>query len=109
MSTSRKQLTKDVEEALNKLKIGGQKLTETEIPPYVFKEAHLLVRSVNYDERYHATMFDLLLERGKGVQLSMACDKIKQWKSGLKELLRYPMDLYLAPNRPELKIIKVSQ
>ncbi len=108
MSTSRKVVSEDVEKSLNKLRRSGQNLTEAELPLNVYKGAKLLVSSVRYRDRYTTDIFDLILQRSVGIELSKAVDSIKQWQVGLKALIRYPTNLFLAPNRPELKNIKVS-
>ena len=106
-TTTRKSVSQDVEKSLNQLKHSGQNLTEAVLPPNVYKTANTFVCSVEYRDRYSTDVFNLILKRSKGIELSKSVDKIKQWQPGLKALLRYPMDLFLAPNRPELKIIKV--
>ena len=109
---SRKEIVREVETALISLRQSGQKLTEAKIPKDVYERTYRFVISASYSDRYTTSMFEFLVNRAREnkskTHLSIAADMVNKWREGLKVLASYPMDLYLAPNRPELKIIKVS-
>ena len=111
MSTRREDIVTSVRNSIDSLKSSGQKLTEATIPDNVFRQASILVSTVEFSGRYEfPKLFELLLSRARdsSVRLNETRETVKKWQEGLKALLRYPMDLLLAPNRPELKIIKVG-
>lgn len=109
MSETRDSVISEVQKSLMTLRSTEQKLTEALIPDDVYTCALNMVISVKFETRYHnSNMFKLLLKREPCTNLSKAPEVIRRWQAGLNLLLRYPMDLYLAPNRPELKTIKVS-
>lgn len=113
MSETRDSIVKAVESSLSTLRSVEQKLNEAVIEEDVYTRALNMVISIKFESRYkNPALFQLLLSRGRELNqnkdLSNAHQVLKTWQNGLKELLRYPMDLYLAPNRPELKSVKVS-
>ncbi len=109
---SRKEIVGEVETALIRLRQSGQKLTEAKIPNKVYESTYRFVISAPFSDRYTTGMFEFLVNRARdnksNTHLSIATDVVIKWREGLKVLASYPTDLYLAPNRPELKIIKVS-
>ena len=53
-------------------------------------------------------VFTTLLPLCNQLFLTDAIPEVKRWQQGLNALLHYSINLLLAPNRPELKHVKVT-
>ena len=53
-------------------------------------------------------IYALLKEAAEHSSLELDSVMIEHWQEALKALLRYALNLLLAPNRPELRTVKVS-
>ena len=98
-----------VKDSVSVLQLSELQLTDLEISKNVFDLAELFVQKVTFDSRYgQPKVFTTLLPLCNQISLIDAIPEVKNWQQGLKALLRYPINLLLAPNRPELKRVKVS-
>ena len=98
-----------VKDSISVLQSNELQSTNLEIPKKVFDLAELFVQNVTFDSRYgQPKVFTTLLPLCNQISLNDAIPEVKNWQQGLKALLRYPINLLLAPNRPELKRVKVS-
>ena len=105
----REALLISVKDSISVLQSSELQLTDLEISKNVFDSAELFVQKVNFDSRYgQPKVFTTLLPLCNHLSLTEAIPEVKSWQQGLKALLRYPINLLLAPNRPELKRVKVS-
>ena len=87
-----------------------QQLSDLEISKDVFQMAENFVITVPFQYRYttHNVYTLFVRDNSTSVKLIDGTVEVKSWQMGLKSLLRYVINLLLAPNRPELKRIKVS-
>ena len=53
------------------------------------------------------SIYDLLIRDAGDTPLKKAKDKLQEWQVATKALLRYALNLLLAPNRPEFLRMKV--
>ncbi len=54
------------------------------------------------------SIYDLLITDARSTPLAGAGTKITEWRDAGKSLVRYTLNLLLAPNRPEFQRLKVS-
>ena len=109
MDPDKEALLTAVKDSISVLQSSELQLTDLEIPKNVFDLAEVFVQKVNFDLRYsQPKVFTTLLPLCNHLSLTEAIPEVKSWQQGLKALLRYPINLLLAPNRPELKRVKVS-
>ena len=108
MAVRRTDVLSRTDESLKELQSSEQQLTDSQLPSTVFELTNDFVLCTRFNDRYNKPqLFQLLIVRGKDLQLQESREVIRTWQVGLKSLLQYPIDLLLAPNRPELKIVKV--
>ena len=108
MAVRRTDVLSRTDESLKELQSSEQQLTDSQLPSTVFELTNDFVLCTRFNDRYNKPqLFQLLIVRGKDVRLKESREVIRTWQAGLKSLLQYPIDLLLAPNRPELKIVKV--
>ena len=109
MDPDKEALLTAVKDSISVLQSSELQLTDLEIPKNVFDLAEVFVQKVNFGLRYsQPRVFTTLLPLCNHLSLTEAIPEVKSWQQGLKALLRYPINLLLAPNRPELKRVKVS-
>lgn len=93
---------------VQKNRSANQQLADLVIPEDAYKIGKAIVPKVTFKIRYHhSEVFTILLPLCDEVPLSQGKEKVRAWQKGLKALLRYINNLLLAPNRPELKSVKV--
>ena len=108
MAVTRTYVLSRTDESLKELQSSEQQLTDSQLPSTVFELTNEFVLCTQFNDRYKKPqLFQLLIVRGKDVDLEKSREVVRTWQAGLKSLLQYPIDLLLAPNRPELKIVKV--
>lgn len=85
-----------------------RQLTDLVIPQSIYDYCRRFAEEILFEYRYEILeVFEILQEDSKTLNASEA--EVNKMKKGLKSLLRYPLNLLVAPNRPELKIIKVRR
>ena len=110
MDPDKEALLTAVKDSISVLQSSELQLTDLEIPKNVFDLAEVFVQKVYFDLRYsQPRVFTTLLPLCNHLSLTEAIPEVKSWQQGLKALLRYPINLLLAPSRPELKCVKVSR
>jgi len=94
----------------------NQNLRDVKLPEEVYRKAESLTRS-DVDRRLYfpvlgqlegGSIYELLKEAADKSNLD-AYDLVGNWIEAFGNLLRYALNLLVAPNRPELKRIKVSR
>lgn len=107
MATRRDAITISLERCVAEYRSTDRQLADLIIPQSTYDKATILAKEVYFRERYsNSEVFTLLLKTD--VQTLIEGERqIKSWQRGLKALLRYLNNLLLAPNRPELKTVKV--
>ena len=101
----------------------GQALRQVQVPDSVYQLAKRFIKRVpnvypQYGHIEHMRygvlysiesggIYELLIRDAEGITASQATEKISQWKEALKSLLRYALNLLLAPKRPEFQSMKV--
>ena len=114
MAVNREQVTKAVHGALQASR--QQQLKQVQLPPHVYELARKFTTSVPWNDELQKLvrfvslpMVYMLLSEKVGTK---GVDEGEQEFNSLQEaceaLLRYPMNLLLAPNRPEFRRISVS-
>uniref|UniRef100_A0A1X7VM39 Protein kinase domain-containing protein n=1 Tax=Amphimedon queenslandica TaxID=400682 RepID=A0A1X7VM39_AMPQE len=97
-------LLKDV---VLKIQSTDRQLTDVVIPQDIYDLCRRFVEEKLFEDRYeNHKVFEILQQDSKELIASEA--EVNKMKNGLKSLLRYPLNLLVAPNRPEVKIIKAS-
>ena len=116
-STSSRRVTRDViVNAIRGVKIGpGQQLRQVEVSPDVYQKAkEFAMWAPNFgaeNQPYRFKMeflYQLLQTNITSRTLQEALGEVEGWQSACKALLRYALNLLLAPKRPEFQQIKVG-
>ena len=104
---TREEMNSLLRESVVSIQSTEKQLADLVIPPSLYELARNFVEITEFERRYHNTqVFILLLEASIEI-LDEGEAELRKWREGLKALLRYPLNLLVAPNRPELKRIKV--
>ena len=104
---TREEMNSLLRECVVSIQSTEKQLADLVIPPSLYELARKFVEITLFERRYHNTqVFILLLEASIEI-LDEGEAELRKWREGLKALLRYPLNLLVAPNRPELKRIKV--
>ena len=97
-----------IRKALQELQSSDSQLTELQLPKNVFDQARELVEVAVFESRYFEQGYFIhIFELAKSVSLARAVDEVKTWQEGLEAIIRYPLNLLLSPNKPELNRVKV--
>ena len=95
-----------LKETVLEIQSTDRQLTDLVIPQDIYDLCRRYVEELPFKERYgNHKVFEILEEDSKELHVNEV--EVNKMKNGLKSLLRYPLNLLVAPNRPELKIIKV--
>ena len=73
------------------------------------KPLHCRFRCLYYLNPSGESIYSLLMMDAGNTTLAEAGQKIEVWKEAIKSLLRYALNLKLAPKRPEFQRMKVCQ
>lgn len=104
---TREEMNSLLRECVVSIQSTEKQLADLVIPPSLYELARKFVEITLFERRYHnPQVFILLLEASIEI-LDEGEAELRKWREGLKALLRYPLNLLVAPNRPELKRIKV--
>ena len=104
---TREEMNSLLRECVVNIQFIEKQLADLVIPPSLYELARNFVEITEFECRYHnPQVFILLLEASIKI-LDEGEAELRKWREGLKALLRYPLNLLVAPNRPELKRIKV--
>lgn len=94
----------------------GRFLSEVEVPSQVFHQGERFARSAPLREQGQPCRFkmdflyELLLRSASSAPLSdTSRAELEGWQAASKALLRYALNLLLAPQRPEFRRIRVGQ
>ena len=95
----------------------NQNLRDVKLSEDVYRRSKNFTRTDTGHRHYYPALdrmegggvFGLLQEAAGNASLGDACDLVGRWKEAINSLLRYALNLLLAPNRPELKTVKVSR
>ena len=106
---TREEMNSLLRECVTNIQSTEKQLADLVIPPSLYELARSFVEITEFERRYHnPQVFILLLEASIEIHvLDEGEAELRKWREGLKALLRYPLNLLVAPNRPELKRIKV--
>ena len=75
--------------------------------PSLFENAYEVVeRKLIEGKSVMEDVWDLLIKESDGLPLSQGV--VRKWQLAIEALLPYAINLYLAPNRPEFKHVKVG-
>ena len=116
-STPSRRVTRDViVDAIRGVKIGpGQQLRQVEVSPDVYHKAkEFAMWAPNFgaeNQPYRFKMdflYQLLQANITSRTLQEALGEVEGWQSACKALLRYALNLLLAPKRPEFRRMKVA-
>ena len=106
----------DILEKLREIKVEpGKALRQVEVPKYVYDMATQFTQWAPYriattGAYYRFKMefiYELLAGNCKSTTLAEAREEIEGWQTACKALLRYALNLLLAPKRPEFRRMKV--
>ncbi len=94
----------------------NQNLRDVDLPQEAYRKADNFTRSDVKHRHYYAVLNDmdgggvygLLEEAADEASFEEAYDLVGKWREAFRSLFRYALNLLLAPNRPELKMVKVS-
>ena len=109
-------LRDDIVDAIKRVKIGpGQQLRQVEVSPDVYHKAkEFAMWAPNFgaeNQPYRFKMeflYQLLQANITSTTLQEALGEVEGWQSACKALLRYALNLLLAPKRPEFRRMKVA-
>lgn len=94
----------------------GRFLSEVEVPSQVFDQGKRFARSAPLREQGQpcrfkmSFLYELLLNSASSGPLSsVTYAELEGWQGASKALLRYALNLLLAPQRPEFRRIRVGQ
>ena len=120
----RQEVSRDViVTAILAIRVGsGQPLRQVQVPPEVYELAKKFVvkapNTLGGSEPYRfkilyrmvsgRSIYDLLIADATNIALNNAEAKITGWQEASKVLLRYALNLLLAPKRPEFLRLKVE-
>lgn len=113
---SRRVLRDEIVDAIRGVKVGpGQQLRQVEVSPDVYQKAMEFAKwAPNFgaeSQPYRFKMdflYQLLQTNIKSKTLQEALGEVEGWQSACKALLRYALNLLLAPKRPEFRRMKVA-
>lgn len=113
-------------ESIRDIQVGqSQALRHVQVPEAVINKARKFIKrapnAILFNNEWLYLRYDLLcsigdsggiydlLERDAGdMSVERAGEKMTDWLEAVKSLLRYALNLLLAPNRPEFQTIKVK-
>lgn len=118
----------EIVQLIRSLKVGsGQSLRQVQVPDSAYKTARTFLKwapnvlvdrpsntkvplrfKVLYDLGGNESIYRLLIVDAGNTPLAQAQVKINDWKDATKSLLRYALNLKLAPKRPEFQRMKVG-
>ena len=76
--------------------------------PNISDDARLVRFKVLYNMPSGRSIYELLAADAGGTRLKEAETKIAEWRDASKSLLRYALNLLLAPKRPDFQRLKVQ-
>ena len=122
-SPKRREVSRDdIVSAILSIRVGpGQPLRQVQVPPEVYQAAKKFVTTapnflggsepyrfkVLYRMSSGRSIYELLIADAANISLNDAEAKISGWQEASKALLRYALNLLLAPKRPEFQRLKV--
>lgn len=114
MAVSREHVTNAVHGALQASR--QQQLKQVQLPPHVYDLARIFTTSVPLNDQQKKLvrfvglpmLYSLLSDKVGNKEVDEGEQEFNSLKEACEAVLRYPMNLLLAPNRPEFRRISVS-
>ena len=109
-------LRDEIVDAIRGVKVApGQQLRQVEVSPDVYQKAMEFAKwapnfgAMNQPYRFKMDfLYQLLQANINSKTLQEAWEEVEGWQLACKALLRYALNLLLAPKRPEFRRMKVS-